>query len=406
MHSNRSSISVLQAKCEGISVKTYKVAILGCRARGTSAARAYHAHPRTKVVGLCDLVPDLLATLGDDLDVAARFSDYNEMIRVTQPDIVAIPTGTEFHYELAMGVLDYGVNIDIEKPICTDLQQADEVVAKAREKEVSIAVHHQHRLNAWMLAMHKAYVEGRIGELQYIYTRDKGYYGGFGVMNIATHKVNNMQKFAGFCRAVTVSASTDGRPLTPEDVIQSPGGMGVIAGEHLNATLEFDNNVTATLLQQRLPGKTTLAASVIELYGTEGRLLWRQQNAWYLPTPHLLPDGERDRWQPLDPIFPEHYDPSSSARQDDYWFVEEYVRALDEGRKHECDGDDALRVLETMMAIFESAAYGRRVVLPQADREHPLLRWRQEHGLGEPAPVPREYEAWLAVEDTRLGRTV
>ena len=37
-------------------MRTYRVAILGCRARGTAAARAYHAHPRTEVVGLCDLV--------------------------------------------------------------------------------------------------------------------------------------------------------------------------------------------------------------------------------------------------------------------------------------------------------------------------------------------------------------
>ena len=384
----------------------YRVAILGCRDRGTHGARAYHAHPRTKIVGLCDLVPELLNTLGDELGVTARFSDYNEMIRATEPDIVAIPTGTKFHYELAMGVLEHGVHIDVEKPICVNLQQADLVVAKAREKGVRIAVHHQHRLNAWMLGAYKAYKEGLIGELQYIYTRDKGYYGGYGVMNIGTHKVNNMQKFAGPCRAVTVAASTDGRPITPEDVLESPVGAGVIAGEYINATLEFDDNVTATLLQQRLPGEQTLAASVIELFGTEGRLLWRHRNAWHLPTPHLLPDGEHDRWRELKPIFPDHYDPSSPARQDDYWFVEEYVRALDEDRDHECDGADALRVLETLMGIFESAAYGRRVDLPQQERDHPLVRWRREHGLGEPAPAAQVYEAWLAAEDKRLGREV
>ena len=44
-------------------MKTYRVAILGCRGRGTAAARAYHAHPRTEIVALCDLVQDLLDTL-------------------------------------------------------------------------------------------------------------------------------------------------------------------------------------------------------------------------------------------------------------------------------------------------------------------------------------------------------
>ena len=32
-------------------MRIYRVAILGCRGRGTAAARAYHEHPRTEVVG-------------------------------------------------------------------------------------------------------------------------------------------------------------------------------------------------------------------------------------------------------------------------------------------------------------------------------------------------------------------
>ena len=60
---------------------------------------AYHAHPRTEVVALCDLVTERLEALGEEIGVNARFGDLDEMIRQTQPDIVAIPTGTEFHYE-------------------------------------------------------------------------------------------------------------------------------------------------------------------------------------------------------------------------------------------------------------------------------------------------------------------
>ena len=58
-------------------MKTYRVAMLGCRSRGTSAARAYNAHPRIEVVGLCDLVQERLDTLGDELGVSARFSDLD-----------------------------------------------------------------------------------------------------------------------------------------------------------------------------------------------------------------------------------------------------------------------------------------------------------------------------------------
>ena len=56
------------------------------------------------------------------------------------------------------------------------------------------------------------------------------------------------------------------------------------------------------------------------------------------------------------------------------------------------------------MGIFESAAYGKRVDLPQKCLEHPLLRWRREQGLAPPEPMPRDYNEWLAAEDQRLGR--
>ena len=74
-------------------MKTYRVAILGCRSRGTSAAKAYHAHPRTEIVALCDLVQERLETLGNIVNVSAHFTDLDEMIRPTAPDIVAIPHG-------------------------------------------------------------------------------------------------------------------------------------------------------------------------------------------------------------------------------------------------------------------------------------------------------------------------
>ena len=159
-------------------MKIYRTAILGCRSRGTAAARAYHAHPRTEVVGLCDLVQEHLDTLGTELGVAAQFDDLDKMIRQTRTDIVAIPTGTEFHYELAMRVLEYGVHIDIEKPLCVDLEQADAVVAKAREMGVRIAVHHQGRSGALMQTIGRLLKEGRIGRVRYLDGYGKHYYGG------------------------------------------------------------------------------------------------------------------------------------------------------------------------------------------------------------------------------------
>ena len=383
-------------------MKPYRVAILGCRGRGTAAGRAYHQHPRTEVVALCDLVPELLAILGDELGVAARYDDLDRMIEAEAPDIVAIPTGTEFHYPLAMRVLEHGVHIDIEKPICTTLAEADAVLAKAAKKGVQVAVHHQGRTGGALQAVKAAIAEGRIGDLRYVQGSGKGYYGGYGLMNIATHSLNAMLGVAGPVRSVQAVALTDGRPITPEDVVPSPSGMGYIAGEHVTAALAFEGGFSGVLLQHRFPEMDS-TAYMIEIYGTEGRLYWKSGAPWFLSTPHFAP-GQTE-WQPLAPIVPEHYDPAGPASVEDYQFADEYVQALDEGRAHECSGDAGRHVLEILMGIFESGARGRRVDLPQAERDHPLLRWREEHGLGPPGPMPRPYAEWLAVEDGRLGRS-
>ena len=386
--------------------ETYRVAILGCRGRGGAAARAYFAHPRIELVGLCDLVAERRDQLGEKLGVGARYEDLDAMIGETSPDIVAIPTGTEFHHDLAMRVLEHGVHIDIEKPLCVDLEEGDEVVAKAAEKGVRVAVHHQGRTGATMRAVADVLAEGRIGEVQHLHGYGKGYYGGYGLMNIGTHMINMMLKVAGHCRAVSAAAMTGGGRTAPGDVLRSPLGMGVIAGERLSAILEFDRGVTATLLHHRYPERVT---PMIEIAGSEGRLmieslLYRKdrRNALYLPGRYFTP-GHHE-WEELEPVLPPGFDPDGPADTEDFWFVEEYVSALDEGRDHECSGAEGLHVLEVMMGLFESAAYGRRIELPQEDRSHPLLRWLREHGLGAPGPMPRDYEEWLAAEDDRLLR--
>ena len=74
-------------------MKTYRVAILGCRGRGEAAGQAYQAHPRTEVVALCDPVPErpeacLLST--------SEAADEEESVAVATTPSVA--TKAEVHH--------------------------------------------------------------------------------------------------------------------------------------------------------------------------------------------------------------------------------------------------------------------------------------------------------------------
>ena len=89
-----------------------------------------------------------------------------------------------------------------------------------------------------MRALASALAAGRIGKLRHIIASDKGYYGGYGLMNIGTHLVNNLLELCGRCRAVSAVALTAGRPISPQDVVPAPSGMGFIAGWARTAAAE------------------------------------------------------------------------------------------------------------------------------------------------------------------------
>ena len=382
--------------------KIYRVAIIGCGNRGKAAARAYCAHPRTELIAICDVKPELCRILGDELNVQAQYGDYHRMLLDEAPDIVVIPTATELHYSLASAVIEYGVHIDIEKPICTDLVLADNLQAKAKSKNVQLAVHHQGRCGAAMKAVIAAVNEGKIGTLCFTQSSGKGYYGGYGLMNIGTHGINALLGVAGHVRRVFSSGIANGKVASVDDILVAANGMGLVVGEDITAILEFDNGTHGIHLQHRYE-KVEMDAYKVEFSGSEGRIIWRTNEAWWLPAPHYMPKRERC-WEPLPLLLPPGYESDSDVDEADLSFVDEFVNALDQGRFHCCGVDEGIHVLEIILAIFESIATGVQVSLPQIDRTHPLEEWLKRIGKPYPRPTHRDYGSWIKSEDQRLGK--
>ncbi len=383
--------------------KMYRAALLGCGKRGGYASHAYRHHPRTDIVGLCDLDRTLLDQLGDTLGVHDRFEDVEEMLETVSPDIVIIPVQTDLHFPLAMRVLESGAyHLDIEKPMTVDLSQADALLARANEYGTQIAVHHQGSSLRSLSAAKQAITEGRIGVPLHITSNGKGYYGGYEIMNMGTHMLNALLDVTGPCRRVTATLLTNGHPITAEDVLHAPAGMGIIAGQQITATLEFDEMLTGTLHQHMFPGIQREALG-FEIAGTEGRIRWHYDGAWIQPVPWAVPG--KSSWEPL----PEEQPPEplpETVSLGEYWYVNDYVRALDTDSSHPSNGYRGRHIIEIILAIFESGAYRQPVNLPQVERDHPLLRLRHESGLDDPEPGPRKYLDWLAVQSKKYDWTV
>lgn len=80
------------------------------------------------------------------------FDSFDEMLAVTQPDIVVVATPTESHFELTKKALESGCHVLCEKPFMNSIEEAREIVGLAERLDRIVVVNNQYRF----MQIHKA----------------------------------------------------------------------------------------------------------------------------------------------------------------------------------------------------------------------------------------------------------
>lgn len=125
------------------SKQKLKVGVIGVGHLGKEHARIYSSLPNTELVGICDVNLSLSEKAAE---LKTTFStDYQELIKKVEAVSIVTPTST--HYEIAKNCLKAGVHTLIEKPIATTLEEADELIQIAKEKNLALQVGHLERYN-------------------------------------------------------------------------------------------------------------------------------------------------------------------------------------------------------------------------------------------------------------------
>ncbi len=183
-------------------------------------------HPRLELVGICDLVPERLQELGDRFGVGARYADYEQMLREQGPDIVLIPTATRLHAPLATAVLGLGYHVDVEKPLTLTLEELDGVLAAQRASGRHLVPHHQAAVHPPAKKLRQMVQRGDIGRPQAVRLRDKGYYGGFGIVHQGCHALALLASVLGPARAVSAHMVRPGAPPRSTTSTPPPSATG------------------------------------------------------------------------------------------------------------------------------------------------------------------------------------
>ena len=145
-----------------------KYALIGCGRVADCHIEAAKTNGLT-ISALCDLNPrkaDALAKKHGITD-ALIFTDYKEMLRVAEPDFVAIATWSGSHGEIAEYCAENSFNFIVEKPMAMSMGEADRVIAAAKKTGVTAGVCHQNRFNIAVQELKRALDNNRLGRLSH-----------------------------------------------------------------------------------------------------------------------------------------------------------------------------------------------------------------------------------------------
>lgn len=120
------------------------VGVVGVGYAGRFHAEKYAASKKAELVGVADINQERALQVGQKLGVLSH-TDYRELFGRVRCVSIAVPT--RLHYAVSRDFLAAGIDVLVEKPIATSLEEGSELVTLAREKALVLQVGHLERFN-------------------------------------------------------------------------------------------------------------------------------------------------------------------------------------------------------------------------------------------------------------------
>jgi predicted dehydrogenase len=316
-----------------------------------SHAGAYHEHPRTDLVAVCDLRPEALAsfrqTWGDVWPEVATYTDAEAMFREMQPDLVSIATSDHAHAGLCVAAAEAGARgILCEKPIATTLADADRMIDACERHGIPLSIEHTRRWDPVFLEARRLVRSGDLGPVRTIVT--EMFSQRAMLFRNGTHLIDLIPFFAGQPARWLVADLEEGF----EEYAQysGDGGRDPDLEPYASAYIRFAGGVRAFYNSYKvtMPGSQvtiTCDGGRVEVSDRGGRVI-RGESNWAWAASELRAGRYR-------------YERQLAA-------VEELIQAVEKpGTELISSGREARKTLEIILAMLRSHTTGNsRVNLP------------------------------------------
>jgi predicted dehydrogenase len=131
-------------------MKLIRTGVIGTGYLGKFHADKYSELAESELVGIVDTDYEAAQTISNRLNVPA-FKSYEELF--DRVDAVSIVVPTELHHKIAKDFLLNGIDVLVEKPMTTTLEEAEDLIVTAKKNKCVLQVGHLERFNAAVLAL-------------------------------------------------------------------------------------------------------------------------------------------------------------------------------------------------------------------------------------------------------------
>jgi len=331
---------------------------------GTGMIAEFHAEAiqnlyNARLAGVCSSDPAKAVTFAEKYNCKA-FSNYTEMLRSSEIDIVTIATPSGHHMEPAIEAALQGKHVICEKPMEITLERIDAMI-KAHEKAGTyLGGIFNYRYNDSVSILKNAIENGRFGNISYAsvhvpWWRTENYYkskwrgtwnldGGGALMNQSIHMIDLLQYLLGPIDSLCGYITTIGHDIEVEDTA--------------TAIVKFKNNALGGIYGSTasFPGQFRR----IEITGTKGTAI-QVDNALKV---WQFADESAEDYQILK-SFNEidggggASDPSSISYQSHKRNIAAFLESIEAGKPFEINGTEARKAVEIVLAIYASAKEGK-----------------------------------------------
>lgn len=320
-----------------------KVGIVGAGLISRHHAMAIESLHETELAAVCDPQLDRARLLAP---TTAIFPDWRELAGSGQVDAVVIAVPHALHAEIAMGFIQAGIHVLLEKPMATSITDCDQLIKLSAATGTVLAVAHVQRFLRRNIEARERISSGAVGEPRLVVDRRTSQYepgsrppwffdaalsGGGIVMNVGIHCIDRIHYLTGQ-RTQRVHAITSAWP-----------GSGVETEAAI--MLELTGGVGAVI---SLTGTGGLQCDRTEIICSKGAVI----------AEHDLSEAFRR---------PEEELVSARANDAEEAFLaqlSDFASAIANGQRPAADGHEGRFALITAHAVYEAALTGRVVTIP------------------------------------------